>query len=91
MKKLLQPFVDTEIGINLERPLHIEAVTLTGVQDEYFSVVDRQKGYTHHFSYCSILQIIEHEGGIEIGGLFTHKQQFPLVIKISHLPEFTPV
>ncbi len=91
MKTLLQPFLNTEIGINLEQPHHIEAVTLTGVQAEYFTVVDSKKGYTHHFSYCSILQIIEHAAGVECGGLFEHKQLFPLVIKISHLPEFMPV
>jgi hypothetical protein len=91
MKTLLQPYLNSDIGINIERPLHIEAARLVAVQNEFFTVIDSQRGYTHHFSYCSILQIIEHEGGIEVGGLFEHKQQFPLVIKISHLPEFTPI
>ncbi len=90
MKILLQPFLNTQIGINLERPLHIDAATLIAVQNEYFSVTD-ERGYTHHFPYGSVIQIIEHEGGIEVGGLFQHKQLFPLVIKISHLPDFTPV
>ncbi len=90
MKTLLQPWINSEIGINLERALHIEGATLSSVQNEYFSVSDA-RGYTHHFPYSSILQIIEHEGGIEVGGLFQHKKLFPLVIKITHLPEFTPV
>ena len=91
MKNLLEDFVNTEIGINIERPLRIDSAQLKSVSDDYFSVIDQNKGYTHHFSYASIIQIIEHPEGIDVGGLFEHKKHFNLVIKVGHIPEFTPI
>lgn len=91
MKRILDNYLGQEIGINIERPLRIDSVTLEAVTDTYFSVVDENKGYLHHFSYNSILQIIEHPEGIDVGGLFEHKKHFNLVIKVGHIPEFTPL
>ncbi|MBT3726125.1 MAG: hypothetical protein HOG41_22370 [Gammaproteobacteria bacterium] len=91
MKNILEKFFNREIGINIERPLRIDSVTLTSVSNNYFSVIDENKGYTHHFSYNSIIQIIEHQDGIDVGGLFEHKKHFNLVIKVGHIPEFTPM
>jgi hypothetical protein len=91
MKDILQHYVGKEIGINIERPLRIDSVTLKSVNDGHFSVVDENKGYTHHFSYHSIIQIIEHPDGIDVGGMFEHKKHYSLVIKVGHIPEFTPM
>ena len=91
MKDILEKYIQREIGINIERPLRIDSATLKSVSDHYFSVVDENKGYTHHFSYNSIIQIIEHPDGIDVGGLFEHKKHFNLVIKVGHIPEFTPM
>jgi len=91
MKRILDNYLNQEIGINIERPLRIDSATLTEVNDDYFTVVDENKGYNHHFSYESIVQIIEHPDGIDVGGLFEHKKHFNLVIKVGHIPEFTPL
>jgi hypothetical protein len=91
MKRILDNYLEQEIGINIERPLRIDSVTLKLVTDSYFTVVDENKGYQHHFSYTSIVQIIEHPEGIDVGGLFEHKKHFNLVIKVGHIPEFTPI
>ena len=91
MKNILEKYIQQELGINIERPLRIDSVRLKAVHDNYFSVVDGNKGYTHHFSYNSIIQIIEHPDGIDVGGLFEHKKHFNLVIKVGHIPEFTPM
>ena len=91
MKEILEKYLDMEVGINIERPLRIDPAKLVATRETYFSVVDEYKGYTHHFSYNSIVQIIEHAGGIDVGGLFEHKKHFNLVIKVGHIPEFTPV
>jgi len=91
MKKILENYLEQEIGINIERPLRIDSATLKSVDNQFFSVVDENKGYTHHFSYNSIIQIIEHPDGIDVGGLFEHKKHFILVIKVGHIPEFTPL
>lgn len=91
MKNILQKFIDQEIGINLERPLRIDSATLLAVYDDWFSVADNDRGYTHHFPFHSIVQVIEHPKGIDVGGLFEHKKHFNLVIKIAHVPEFAPI
>ena len=91
MKKILQNYLDQEIGINVERPLRIDAAVLIAVDDAFFSIRDSYKGYIHHFSYNSIIQIIEHPDGIDVGGLFEHKQHFNLVVKIGHIQEYTPL
>jgi len=91
MQQILKPYLNQEVGINIERPLRIDAAKLIATQDSYFSVVDEYKGYTHHFSYTSIVQVIENAGGIDVGGLFEHKKHFNLVIKVGHIPEFTPI
>ncbi len=91
MKNILDNYLNQEIGINIERPLRIDSTTLIGVSENYFTVVDENKGYKHHFSYHSVVQIIEHHEGIDVGGLFEHKKHFNLVIKVGHIPEFTPI
>lgn len=91
MKRILDNYLGQEIGINIERPLRIDSATLKMVADSYFSVIDENKSYLHHFSYGNIVQIIEHPQGIDVGGLFEHKKHFNLVIKVGHIPEFTPM
>jgi len=91
MKTILKPYLGKEIGINVERPLRIDSAMLKTVSEDCFSIVDENKGYTHYFSYNSIVQIIEHPDGIDVGGLFEHKKHFILVIKVGHIPEFAPV
>ncbi len=91
MKTIVNNHHGSEIGLNIERPHRIDSATFQSVADEYYSVIDENKGYTHHFSYLSIIQIIEHPEGIDVGGLFEHKKHFNLVIKVGHIPEFTPV
>ncbi len=91
MKTILEPYLDQEIGINIDRPLRIDSATLKKVCDDCFAVMDENKGYTHYFPYSSIVQVMEHSQGIDVGGLFEHKKHFVLVIKVGHIPEFTPV
>ena len=91
MKSILEPYLDQEIGINIERPMRIDSATLKKVTDDFFTVIDEHKGYTHHFPHQSIIQVIEYREGIDVGGLFEHKKHFNLVIKVGHMPEFTPL
>ena len=91
MKTILDSYLGQEVGINIERPLRIDSAILKSVNSDYFSVVDENKGYTHHFFYHSIIQIIEHPDGIDVGGLFEHKKHYNLVIKVAHMPEITPI
>jgi len=90
MKSILQQYENMEIGINFEKPFRIEAAKLIQVADDYFSILDLQKGYTHHFSYRSIVQIIEHDNGVEVGGFFTHKDNHKIVVKVGHIIEYIP-
>lgn len=90
MKDILLPYLGKTVGINYERAFKIEAAKLTAVTDTYFSIVDSEKSYTHSFPYYGVVQVIENPDGIEIGGLFSHKENFPVVIKVGHLVEYLP-
>ncbi len=90
MKDVLQNHIGKTIGLNYEKPFKIEAVELVKVAEDYFTIVDSHRGYTHHFSYSSIVQVMENAGGVDVGGLFTHKDHFELVIKVGHLIQYVP-
>ncbi len=49
-----------------------------------------RKGYAHYFSYQSIVQIIEFHEGIDVGGIFAHKEHHIVVVKVGHLIEYVP-
>ena len=59
------------------------------VEEAYFSVRDEKQKYTHHFSYNSIVQIVENDNGVDIGGFLSHKH-FSVVIKVGHIFEYIP-
>jgi len=88
MKEVLQQHLNQEIGINLVTPFRIDSADLVSVADEYFTVVDHARKYTHHFSFSAIVQIIEHPDGVTIGGMFKHKKHYPIVVKVGHLIEY---
>jgi len=90
MKDVLTRHVNQEVGINLDRPFRVESALLLNVEHDYFTIQDHKNDYIHHFSYASVVQIIENPGGVEVGGLFTHKRRFPVVIKVGHLVEHVP-
>jgi len=90
MKRVLTDYLNKDIGINCIAAFHIESAKLVDLTDEYFTIVDHREGYKHHFSYRSIVQIVEHPDGVEIGGMFTHKDKFPIVVKVGHLLEYAP-
>ena len=89
MKSILAKYLNKEVGINIEKAFGFESALITAVEDDYFSVVDEKKSYTHHFSYQCIVQIIENDGGIDVGGFLTHKH-FNVIIKVGHIIEFIP-
>ena len=90
MRKVLQEHIDKTIGINCEKPFKVESAKLIYVGDDYFSIVDSKKGYTHHFTYFSIVQITEGPTGIDVGGLFSHKDSFSIVVKVGHILQYVP-
>ena len=91
MKSILDRFFNVDVGINLNKPFKVEIARLNYVGDDYFSVVDYHDGCTHYFSFQCILQIIEHQQGVNVGGFFTHKEYFPIVVKVAHIQEYIPI
>jgi len=89
MKTILMRYLNKEVGINIEKPFHFECATLVAVEADYFSVENKEKGNLHHFSFRSIVQIIENKEGVDVGGFLTH-QHFPVLIKVGHIFEYIP-
>ena len=91
MKDLITRWLYDRIGINYLRPHHIDPAQVVAVEADYFTIRGEEDGALHYFPYGSVIQIAEKEGGLTIGGRFTHKQHFTVVIKIRHMVDFVPV
>ena len=89
MKSILEKYLSKEVGINIENAFRFDSAQVIAVEDNYFSVVDEKQSYTHHYSYNCIVQIIENESGVDVGGFLSHKH-FTVVIKVGHIIEFGP-
>ena len=89
MKQILKKYLNQTVGLNIEKPFRFDKVKIIAVKDDYFSVEDQEQKYIHHFAYRSIVQITEHQGGVDIGG-FLSNQHFLVVIKVGHLFEYIP-
>ena len=48
-------------------------------------------GVTHYYPYSSVIHVMEKAGGVEVGGLFTHKHAWPLVVKVGHVVDVGPM
>lgn len=91
LKTVLENYLNSDIGVNVEKPLTIKRCLLQSVNQDHFCVLDHEHGYRHYFFYHAIIQVIEHPEGVEVGGFFEHHEHFPLVIKVNHSSAFTPV
>ena len=89
MKELLGKYTNLEIGVNIVKPLHVELVTLKSVHDEYFTVAREKDGNAYHVPYLNIVKVIEIPDGAMVGGFFTQKKSYVLIVKIGHLVEYT--
>ena len=90
MQSVLENYVGQEVGVNYDRPFQIEPVILVRLGDDYFSIQDNKAGDIHHYSYSSIVQVVENPGGVQVKTMFTHSKTFPIVIKVAHLVDYMP-
>ena len=90
MKQILKRHLNSEIGVNIVKPLHIEAVMLIAVHDDYFTVKKEKGGNSYHLPFLNIVKIIENSDGVTVGGIFRQKKTFPIVVKIGHLVDYMP-
>ncbi len=49
MKSILSKYLNKEVGINIEKAFRLESAQIVAVEDNYFSIVDENQSYTHHF------------------------------------------
>jgi hypothetical protein len=91
MRKLLESFLDSEVGINIEHARHVEPVMLVAIRDEYFTVIRNKNMNHYHIPFNSIVKMIANEDGVIVGGFLEHRQSFPLVIQVGHMVEYVPM
>ncbi len=91
MKKLFDRYLGKQIGLNYHSAYQIDAATLTESGDSYFAAVGEKDGITHYYPHSSVLHAMEREGGVTPGGLFKHKQAWPLVVKVGHVVDIGPM
>lgn len=87
MKHLVKKYINAEIGINLDKPSCLQQVTITEVNDTYFSVMSNSDQCLHHLPYSSVLEIVENPDGVKTGAFWQRKTYYALVIKVRHLIE----
>jgi hypothetical protein len=90
LRALLEPHLDTEIGVNIAKALHIDGVKLIAVHDEFFTVHFEHDGNTYHVPYLNVVKILENPEGVSVGGLFKHRKAFPIVVRIGHMVDYIP-
>ena len=54
MQEILRPHVQSELGMNIDKPLHIDTVRLTDVHDDYFTVITEKNGNVHHLPFHGV-------------------------------------
>jgi len=91
MRNLLTRFIDREVGINYLRSHHVDPATVIAAEAEFFSIRGLDDPSVHHYPYSNIIQVAENPDGMEIGGPFTHKHRYQVIIKIGHLIDVVPV
>jgi hypothetical protein len=91
MKGLLESHIGSEIGVNIIKPLRIDAVTLVAIYEDHFTVKREDDGNTYHIPYRNIAKIIENPDGVTVGGFFKQHKTYPFVVKIGHLVEHLEV
>jgi hypothetical protein len=91
MKELLVPYIGKEVGMNAERPFHLDTYKIEAVADSYFTVSHEKNSNRIHIPFHNIVRIIQDEiEGIHVGGIFQQKRDFQMVIKIGHIVASVP-
>jgi hypothetical protein len=85
MKDIFERYIGKEIGMNAEKPYHLDSYTVESVTDTYFTVSQKKNSNLIHIPFQNIIRVREDNAeGIHVGGLFHQKKDFPLVVKIGH-------
>ena len=90
MKKLVEPQLGNEIGINIHSAHRIESATLLAAEEDYFSVRSGYDANVFHVPYVNIIKVIENPEGVTVSGFFKRHKTHPFVIKIGHVVEYVP-
>jgi len=91
MKALFDRYVGQPIGLNYASAYAVDGAKLVESGPDYIAAVGDKDGVTHYYPHSSILHAMEKAGGVEVGGLFRHKQAWPLVVKVGHVVDVGPV
>ncbi len=91
MKALFERYLGQRIGLNYHTAYHIDEATLALAAETFFAARGERDGVTHYYPYSAVIHVMEKEGGVEVGGLFVHKHQWPLVVKVGHVVDVGPV
>ena len=87
MLGLLKRYKGKAIGINYDNSIEIKEAELIEANEEFFSVMVKDKKLQYSYPLKSILTIIEGQEGVETG-LDNKKLKFDAVIKVYPLVAF---
>jgi len=88
MHEILRKYVGQQIGINLQKPFHIDTANVIAVYENYFTLTLEKHDDQYHLPILNIVRVIENPNGVTVGGLFRQKKTYPLIVKIGHIVEY---
>ena len=91
MKALFDRQLQRKIGLNYDTAYHVDEATPTLAANTCFAAVGERDGVTRYHPYSSVIHVMEKEGGVEVGGLFTHKHRWPFGVKVGRVMDAGPM
>ncbi len=92
MKELFARYIGQKIGLNFKEAAKYHAITLVGVEEDYFSVQASDRRAIGHFPFRHVLSVMESAEGIPISGFgVLQRPRVPFVVQTYAMPSGTVV
>jgi len=83
LQRLLKPYANKTVGMNVDSPTAIKDVRLVSVNDDYFTVFSEESRLVSSFPLANIVSVTEAVDGVSAGPA-RNPTRFPMIIRVSH-------
>jgi hypothetical protein len=84
MNQILTKYVGEDIGINFKEAKKYDEAELVEVNVDYFSIRDPETNLLYSYPVRAILNIVEGDGGVSAGGVFSRKE-YAVCVEVWHM------
>lgn len=83
LQRLLKPYCDQIVGMNVESPTAIKEVRLISANDDFFTVLSEDTKLVCSFPYANIVSVTEAVDSVSAGPA-KNQAQFSMIVRVSH-------